>query len=187
MRLAVLLHERACEIDSCQFLQRLFPRRLRQFRIESGQRRAQVAYQHHIAFARSTERAVRPERLFVKRIDALPAENTVQMIGKSFLHQPIFAVDVGNHAAAPPAVPRLGINSSISSTTCARVGSGVEFFHCSKYSDKESCPAGQRETFNDSIAARTGGLWSTRGTKELEAMFVRSLRYGSRRSSAWCF
>src|SRR5204863_5030823 len=86
-----------------------------------------------------------------------------------------------------PAVPTLGTNNSIRSTTCARLGSGVEFFQRWKYSDNESCPAGQGETFNDSIVARIVGVWSTRGTRKFEAMFVRSLRYGLIRSSGACF
>ena len=74
VELAVVLEQRAGEVDARELLDGLLARRLRQVRVEPRQRRAQVAHQHHLALGRAAQRALRPEGLRVVGVDALPAE-----------------------------------------------------------------------------------------------------------------
>ena len=67
----------------------------RQLRIELGQRRAQIAHQHHIAFARPTQRTGRAEGLLIPGVGTLPIQHLSQMLGKGGLYQAVFAIDVG--------------------------------------------------------------------------------------------
>ena len=101
VELPVVLKQRAGEVDARQLLDGLLARRCRQVRVEPLQRRPQVAHQHHIPLGRAPQRALRPERLLVVGVDALPAEHLLQMLGEGLLDQPVFAVDVGDHGCSP--------------------------------------------------------------------------------------
>src|SRR6266404_2486560 len=46
---------------------------------------------------RASHRALSAEGLGVERVDALPPETIAQVIREGLLHQPVFAVDVGDH------------------------------------------------------------------------------------------
>ena len=94
VELAVVLDERAGEIDARQLLDGLLPGRLRDVRVQPRERGAQVANQHDVPLRRATERAVRPEGLRLVGVDALPAEHLFEMLGEGLLDQPVFAVDV---------------------------------------------------------------------------------------------
>ena len=95
VELAVVLDERAGEIDARQLLDGLLAGRFRDVRVQPRERRAQVAHQHDVPLGRATERAVRPEGLRVVGVDTLPAEHLFQMLGEGLLDQPVLAVDVG--------------------------------------------------------------------------------------------
>jgi hypothetical protein len=60
---------------------------------------AQIADQNDLPFAGATKCAIRTKSLVVVRIDALPAEDIAQMIGKRPLDEPVFAIDVSDHVA----------------------------------------------------------------------------------------
>jgi len=69
----------------------------RQLRVESLHCHPQIAYQHHIPFGGAPQRALRPERLIVLCVDALPSKHLFEMLGEGFLDQAVFAVDICDH------------------------------------------------------------------------------------------
>lgn len=102
VKLPVVLEERASKVDPRELLDRLLPRRLRNARVKPGQRRAQIPHQHSLAFGRAAQGSVRPERLRVVGVDALPADRLLQMLGEGLLDQPVLAVNVGDQMGFPP-------------------------------------------------------------------------------------
>lgn len=90
--------EGAGEIHLYQLLDGLFASRFRQVGIEAFQRGAEVADKHHVAIAAATQGAVGSKSLVIVGVNALPAVDIAQMIGKGLLDQPVFAVDVSDHA-----------------------------------------------------------------------------------------
>jgi hypothetical protein len=92
---AVVLDERAGVVDPDELLDRLLARLGRKIGIQPRDGRPQVPHQHHLALGCPAKGAVRPEGLGVVGIDALPAENLLQVVGEGLLDQPVFAVDVG--------------------------------------------------------------------------------------------
>ena len=74
VELAVVLDQRAGEIDPGELLDGLLACRFRQVWVEPGEGRTQVAHEHHVALARPPEGAVRAEGLLVLGVDAVPAE-----------------------------------------------------------------------------------------------------------------
>ena len=91
----VVLQERARKIVVRQLRHRVFDGGWRQLRVEPGQRLAQVAHQHRLALTAAPQRAGGAKALLVKGIDAVPAQLTLQVLGKRSLHQAVFTVDVG--------------------------------------------------------------------------------------------
>ena len=102
VELAVVLDERAGEVDPGELLDGLLARRFRKVRVQPRQRRPQVAHQHHVALRRPAQRSLRPEGLGVVGVDALPAEPIAEVVREGLLDEPVLAVDVGDHPASAP-------------------------------------------------------------------------------------
>ena len=102
VELLVVLEQRPGEIALGQPRDGLFKGRRRQLWVEPPQRVPKVPLEHGLAGVRAPERAVRPERLLVPRIDTFPTQLVAQMLRKRLLDEPVFAVDVGvGHAELP--------------------------------------------------------------------------------------
>ena len=91
----VVLQQRAREIVVGQFRNGLIDGTGWQLRVEPGQRRSQVAHQHHIARADAPESAIQAKGFLIPCMDAVPVEHFLQVLGNRGLYQAVFAVDVG--------------------------------------------------------------------------------------------
>ena len=96
VEVAVVLHHRAADVVGRQRPYGVVDGRGGKLRVQSCQRRPQVAGQHRFLGIGTTEGAAPPEGLLVPGVDAIPAQHLSEMLGEGRLHQPIFAVD-GRH------------------------------------------------------------------------------------------
>jgi hypothetical protein len=92
-----VLDQGARAVDPRERGERLLARGLRHPRVEPRQGRAQIAREHDLALAHTAERSLRAEQLVVPSVDVLPAKSVAEVICERLLHEPVFAVDIGDH------------------------------------------------------------------------------------------
>ena len=94
MKLLIVLQQRSREVVPAELAQGVVDGCERELRIQTHQCGSQVALEHHVPRMSPAKCAIRPKRLLVPGVDALPSELGFEVLGNRGLNQPVFAVDV---------------------------------------------------------------------------------------------